>query len=401
MSILVRICLAVFMLCMAAISTLAAGSEDGDFSAMNDEQLIEQVWQSGGQMAEAFASNFLQSVPPAQLKAIMRPMLEELGKAETVVKTGDGEYELRTATHRVPVFLSRDGNGLISGLLLRPAIALNVDPAATLQTLMDMAPQVSVLASTDGRTIAEVNPQLRLAVGSAFKLYVLAELQARVAEGDLNWRDVVELEARHKSLPSGMMQDWPVGTPLTLQTAAQMMIAISDNTATDLLIDVVGRGAMERRSGNVPFITTRELFHIRGDRDLANRYLQADTIEIRRGLLAGLKDRPDPTLGDIRPFSLDHPAEWYFSAQELCAAMALVADLPLMTAEPGPLSRKDWKRIAFKGGSEGGVLNMTAQFEGADGRQHCLAVTLNSNRPIDAPKFSRAFVELAASLGAS
>ncbi|MEN0086866.1 MAG: serine hydrolase [Pseudomonadota bacterium] len=379
---------------------LAQSDPFGELAKMEDAQLIEEIWRSAGDMPQVFAPSFLAQVPAAQIVTLLAPLQADLGTAETVRKTGEGEYELLTATHRVPVFINRDSDGLITGLLLKPAVSRVVDKAATLQTFIDMAPQVSVLATTDGETVAEVNPDLRLAVGSAFKLHVLAELQSRIEAGDMAWADVVELQARHISLPSGMMQDLPLGTPITLQIVAQVMISISDNTATDLLIDVLGREALERRSGNVPFITTRELFHMRTDRDLANRYVQADDVQMRRGLLDGLTERPLPSTSGIRPFTLEHPAEWYMSGTELCSVMKQVADLPLMAVEPGPLPKKDWERIAYKGGSEGGVLNMTAQFEGADGRSHCLAVTLNSDRPIDATKFTSAFVDLATSLGA-
>ncbi|MEO0635468.1 MAG: serine hydrolase [Pseudomonadota bacterium] len=385
---------------LLALAAQAEGRDVSSLKAMEDEALIVELWQSGGELSDVFAASFLQAVTPQQIKAIMAPMLADLGAAQTVLRLSDGEFELRTATHRVPVFLSRNGDGLIEGLLIRPARKLEVDQASTLQAFMQMGSRISLLATTDGQTVAEINPDEKLAVGSAFKLAVLVELHDRIETGEFDWAQVVELEQKHRSLPSGIMQDWPAGTPVTLQTAAQMMIAISDNTATDLLIDVLGRDALERRTGNVPLITTRELFHIRADADLSNRYLQADDLERKRALLATLTEKRNPGVTDIEPFSLDHPAEWYFSASELCGILKDVADLPVMTAEAGPLSRSEWQRIAFKGGSEGGVLNMTAQFSGEDGRTHCLAVTVNSERPIDANRFTSAFVDFAGTLGA-
>ena len=41
-----------------------------------------------------------------------------------------------------------------------------------------------------------------------------------------------------------MAQDWPKGAPVTLHTLATLMISISDNTATDQLIAIVGRDAI-------------------------------------------------------------------------------------------------------------------------------------------------------------
>ncbi|NMB11632.1 MAG: serine hydrolase [Firmicutes bacterium] len=51
---------------------------------------------------------------------------------------------------------------------------------------------------------------------------------------------VIELKSDYISLPSGMLQEWPVGSPITLHTLASLMSSISNNTATNALIDVEG-----------------------------------------------------------------------------------------------------------------------------------------------------------------
>ena len=77
------------------------------------------------------------------------------------------------------------------------------------------------------------------------------------------------------------------------------MIAISDNTATDLLIDAVGRDAVEAAlvtAGhaapelNRPFLTPRELFVLKLDDALRSDYLIAAETG-RRELLAGWPER--------------------------------------------------------------------------------------------------------------
>ena len=77
-----------------------------------------------------------------------------------------------------------------------------------------------------------------LGIGSAFKLYVLAELVRAVNDGERQWADVVALDSDVMSGPSGVLQGWPTGTPMTLQTLATLMIYISDNTATYNLVRV-------------------------------------------------------------------------------------------------------------------------------------------------------------------
>ncbi len=56
--------------------------------------------------------------------------------------------------------------------------------------------------------------------------------------------------------------------------------------------------------------------------------------------------------------------------------MARVADLPLMTINPGVPS-PGWKRIAYKGGSDAGVLNLTSYVTAANGTSYCASATWN------------------------
>lgn len=59
-----------------------------------------------------------------------------------------------------------------------------------------------------------------------------------------------------KSLPGGILQNWPKGAPLTLHTLAGLMISQSDNTAADTLLEILGRDVVCRcrdmeRSGDI------------------------------------------------------------------------------------------------------------------------------------------------------
>jgi beta-lactamase class A len=46
---------------------------------------------------------------------------------------------------------------------------------------------------------------------------------------------------------SGTLQDLPDGTKLTVEQAAVKMISVSDNTAADMLLKLVGRAAVEEQ----------------------------------------------------------------------------------------------------------------------------------------------------------
>jgi beta-lactamase class A len=98
-----------------------------------------------------------------------------------------------------------------------------------------------------------------------------------------------------------VLQNEPDGTQITVLDAATKMITISDNTAADRLINLVGRPGVEKALSttgmsnpglNRPFLTTRETFILVLQRwpTLAKRYLAADEAG-KRALLANTVDR--------------------------------------------------------------------------------------------------------------
>lgn len=109
-------------------------------------------------------------------------------------------------------------------------------------------------------------------LGSTFKIYVLAELARQVTAGELSLDAEVPIRSDARSLPSGKMHELPDGELVAVRRMAEQMIAISDNTATDHLIDLVGRENIEAHLGeyfnslperNTPFLTTWEMFAIK------------------------------------------------------------------------------------------------------------------------------------------
>ncbi|OLS13585.1 MAG: beta-lactamase class A [Promethearchaeota archaeon CR_4] len=106
-----------------------------------------------------------------------------------------------------------------------------------------------------------------LAVASTFKLYVLEALRQKVdADPDINWQTTIPILNKLKSLPSGVMHTWENGTLVTLQTMADYMISISDNTATDHLIHYLNRTYVESflpTDYALPLLKTAESFKLR------------------------------------------------------------------------------------------------------------------------------------------
>src|ERR1022692_2175192 len=256
-----------------------------------------------------FDHAFLAQVPAAELNTSFAG-LSSLRLDSITTSTPGTMVFIVTAngSARLRVSLATDARGLISGLLLRaagaPPSALGPVPstwAAVDRQIRSVAPEVRLLvASVSGhacRPIQAIRAAAPAPLGSAFKLYVLDALARAIASGKVSWNQRLTITSREKSLPSGELQNEPDGTRLSVRRGAAMMISISDNTAANMLMALLGRAAVEaaaRRTGmadpgrDVPFLTTRELFVLKLDDwpKLASRYLALGTGG-RLALLAG------------------------------------------------------------------------------------------------------------------
>ncbi|HEV3263365.1 MAG TPA: serine hydrolase [Gemmataceae bacterium] len=83
---------------------------------------------------------------------------------------------------------------------------------------------------------------------SLIKLAVMVEVYQQAAEGKLNLADTVTLRDADKVTGSGILTDhFSAGATFALRDAVRLMIAFSDNTATNLVLDRIGVAATARR----------------------------------------------------------------------------------------------------------------------------------------------------------
>ncbi len=358
---------------------------------MTPEAILEKLFTSEDVKAEWFASEFLSQVPINQISSVITSLKNQLGTYQGVEKDGS-DYVVNFSQSSLPTQIALNNRGEIIELLLQRGLKIS-SLSEAIAELKKLPGKINFLVKEDSEIIADYNAKTTLAVGSAFKLSVLKTLKTQIASGKKSWSDIVTIKAEDKSLPYGILQTWPDNSPLTLQTLANLMISMSDNTATDILIKQVGRESIESKSSekNIPFLTTRELFTLKSsqNRKLLERYRQSD-VKQRRQILAELANQPLPDVSEFietNPNALD--IEWFYNAEELCQLMEEVADLPLMSITPGIANPKDWERVAYKGGSEPGVINLTTWLKAKNGKQYCIVATWNnSDAPVDEGKFA-------------
>jgi Beta-lactamase enzyme family/ORF 12 gene product N-terminal len=296
--------------------------------------------------------------------------------------------------------ISVDAAGLVASLVFSPYVDAPTTWGEVDRRLAGVAPRVSMLAArVDPRTgrcrpVHGVAADTPRPLGSAFKLYVLGALAEQVRAGRASWNEHLAIRDDWKSLPSGVLQNLPAGTELTLQQYAAYMIAVSDNTATDHLIHRLGRHTVEVQQirfgvrqpwRNLPFLTTRELFILKltSYPALLDAYRRLPA-PLRPAYLATHVDaRPLPSLDDATTWTAPRgigSVEWFASPSDICrayAGLARQAAAPRLTAVGTVLSRNDgglwldtdrWSTTWYKGGSEPGVLtlNYLARLGGGD-----------------------------------
>ncbi len=116
-------------------------------------------------------------------------------------------------------------------------------------------------------------------------------------------------------MPTGVLQNLPDGTPVNLELLAQLMIQISDNTATDSLIEVLKKPRIEALSPrNIPILTTRELFQLidPSNEKLKNKF-KTGTKLARLEVLSELDKLPLPSVSSIGKSATWQEAEVYVS----------------------------------------------------------------------------------------
>jgi len=354
---------------------------------------VDTMLRSGRADAAPFSATFLAQVSAAQVDAILAQIKTSLGAYKSVDGTqGDYTAHFEKGTDEVIVHL--DGDNKIDGLFFKPPKlqASSLDDA--LRSLRPSSGTLSYVLIEGRSQRAALDASTPLAVGSAFKLAVLAAVRDEITRGHRHWTDVIPLEARWKSLPSGVIQTWPDKTPLTLATYAAEMISISDNTAADALVRLAGPAALAPYvMRNTPFLTTREMFILKSTSGAAQRsgYLAATTPAARAAILSTVDAMPLPPVATLDPKPI-LAIEWDYSVRELCDLMGRVADLPLMSINPGAADVASFRSAAFKGGSDTGLINLTTQLTTKRGTSFCFSATLNdAQQAVDDSAFVTAY----------
>jgi beta-lactamase class A len=98
-----------------------------------------------------------------------------------------------------------------------------------------------------------LNADERVRTASTIKIAVMIEAFARVSEGKAKWTDGVVLTKEKKVSGSGILAELSDNLHLTLRDAVNLMMILSDNTATNLVLDVLTTDAVNARMESLGF----------------------------------------------------------------------------------------------------------------------------------------------------
>src|ERR1700730_6092018 len=104
----------------------------------------------------------------------------------------------------------------------------------------------------------------RVRTASTIKMSIMVEGSGRVGEGKEKWTDELVLTKEKKVGGSGILQEFADGLHLTFRDGVSMMMIMSDNTATNLVIDVLTSDAINARMESLGLKETRLMRRVFG-----------------------------------------------------------------------------------------------------------------------------------------
>lgn len=387
-----------FLACWLATWCAAALAQ-----AAPDPTLSQRVQQLPAAMAgsipygDYFDPLFTSTIPETQFRQIAAQMTAAngaVGGVEGVTASGPFNATVRLGYARavatVEIAVAPAFPNKVTGLRITGAEARD-DSLEKLRADLAALPGRRALIVTEigAAPLLAVNPDMPGALGSGFKLFVLAELARAVKAGERRWSHVVPLAPDVLSSPTAGR--WPARTPITLQAAATAMIATSDNRATDTVIAALDPAKLEatvRALGidprSLPMLDTRTALAIKAEPGgaIARRWAAAD-IAGRRALLA---DRAAIETATRRvsegafngaPLHIDS-VEWFASPAAMAGLLSHLRDAgpevaAILAVNPGAAPRDRFAWVGYKGGSEPGVIAMNYLVRTRTGRWFAVA----------------------------
>jgi len=114
---------------------------------------------------------------------------------------------------------------------------------------------------------------------STIKLPIMIECFYEASEGKLKWTEPIKLTEEEKVTGTGVLQDLSAGDELPFRDVVDLMIVLSDNTATNLILNRISGNAVNARMAQLGLQQTRVMRKILGDGNKLKPYPSGITDE--------------------------------------------------------------------------------------------------------------------------
>ena len=369
---------------------------------------------------DLFDPRFLSKVAStAQIKAFAEGLVAQFGRPQKIVetrKTSETVATLKVQSEKavmiVDVSIDAAQPNKVVGFQVAPE-----QPVIENDSLAKIDAELAALPGRVGYVVESIDEDGKrtvlagrttgeqFAIGSIFKLYILAELAGQIDAGKRKWSDTVPLTRR--SFSSSATQSIALGTPVSLEQFATWMIAVSDNAASDELLFLLGRDRVEARvrmighsapGKTLPFLSTVEAFLLKSDYKGTRAKYEAASEAKQRALLkrkiSGVGFEKINIANLIgKPAAID-TIEWFASPSDVVLlmdhlrAMENPTMFEIMAKSVAPVTARKWKYVGSKGGSELGVIAMSFLAQAPSGGWHVVTGSWNnSEQAVDENKF--------------
>lgn len=122
---------------------------------------------------------------------------------------------------------------------------------------------------------------------SSIKLLILAAFLDQVNAGKLSMDDTYTLKAEDLVGGTGSLQNRAAGSTVTLREAARLMITESDNVAANILIDTMGKSAINKEADALGLAGTQLNRRMMQDNGVQNYMTAADAARILEDIYRG------------------------------------------------------------------------------------------------------------------
>lgn len=225
----------------ASSTSGSLGSEDtGSFDHIFSDGASSPSAPKGGRVSTAGGGKVVRlarkkrrrPLPPGQKLLRLLGITALLALGQAVVHPLNGPCENAGVAAPVQVQLAAPF------ALTTPLVDLRTEVENVCQ-VKKLTPGVFVIDPKSGAYLDYAGTQ-QFSAASMIKVPVLVALLNAIDHGDIDPKKILAIKAEHVGGGSGHLQWRPLGTKLPLMDVAELMIIISDNTATNMIIDLLG-----------------------------------------------------------------------------------------------------------------------------------------------------------------